>query len=149
MRRNATEGVGALQSAHESIVAGQPKTKIWLEHGGRFMIGDGGLLLLEATARSGSLAEAVREIGWSYRHAWGYLRRAESVLGAPLLVTRPGKGGARGTSLTPAGRLLLERLRALRDRIDDALGPTGPTRDEIASRGGARARARAKTTRPP
>lgn len=147
MRRNATEGVGALQSAHESIVAAQPKTKIWLEHGGRFMIGDGGLHLLEGIASSGSLAEAVREIGWSYRHAWGYLRRAESVLGAPLLVTRPGKGSARGTSLTPAGRLLLERLRALRDRIDDALGPTGPTRDEIASRGRARARARAKTTR--
>ena len=145
MRRNATEGVGALQSAHESILAAQPKTKIWLEHAGRFMIGDGGLHLLEGIARSGSLAEAVREIGWSYRHAWGYLRRAESVLGAPLLLTRPGKGAARGTTLTPAGRLLLERLRALRDRIDEALGPTGPTRDEIASRG--RPRRRAKTTR--
>lgn len=147
MRRNATEGVGALQSAHESILAAQPKTKIWLEHGGRFMIGDGGLHLLEGIARSGSLAEAVREMGWSYRHAWGYLRRAESVLGAPLLLTRPGKGAARGTTLTPAGRLLLERLRALRDRIDEALGPTGPTRDEIASRGRLRARRGAKTTR--
>jgi molybdate transport system regulatory protein len=147
MRRNATEGVGALQSAHESILAAQPKTKIWLEHGGRFMIGDGGLHLLEGIARSGSLAEAVREIGWSYRHAWGYLRRAESVLGAPLLLTRPGKGAARGTTLTPAGRLLLERLRALRDRIDEALGPTGPTRDEIASRGRLHPRRRAKTTR--
>ena len=147
MRRNATDSVGALQSAHESILAAQPKTKIWLEHGGRFMIGDGGLHLLEGIARSGSLAEAVREIGWSYRHAWGYLRRAEDVLGAPLLVTRPGKGAARGTALTPAGRLLLERLRALRDRIDEALGPTGPTRDEIASRGRTRHRARAKAPR--
>jgi len=147
MRRNATESVGALQSAHESILAAQPKTKIWLERGGRFMIGDGGLHLLDGIARSGSLAEAVREIGWSYRHAWGYLRRAESVLGAPLLLTRPGKGAARGTTLTPAGRLLLERLRALRDRIDEALGPTGPTRDEIASRGRPRPRRRAKTTR--
>ena len=147
MRRNATEGVGALQSAHESILAAQPKTKIWLEHGGRFMIGDGGLHLLEGIARSGSLAEAVREIGWSYRHAWGYLGRAEGVLGASLLLTRPGKGAARGTTLTPCGRLLLERVRARRDRIDEALGPTGPTRDEIASRGRPRARGRAKTTR--
>src|SRR4029450_8270357 len=96
MRRNATEGVGALQSAHESIVASQPKTKIWLEHGGRVMIGDGGLHLLEGIARSGSLAEAVREIGWSYRHAWGYLRRAASGLGAPLPVPRPRKGARRG-----------------------------------------------------
>src|SRR4029450_3789287 len=95
MRRNATEGVGALQSAHESIVAAQPKTKIWLEHGGRFMIGDGGLHLLEGIARSGSLAEAVREIGWSYRHAWGYLRRAASGLGGPRPANRPGSGARR------------------------------------------------------
>src|SRR5262249_62066030 len=104
MRRNATEGVGALQSAHESILAAQPKTKIWLEHGGHFMIGDGGLHLLEGIARLGSLAEAVREIGWAHRHAPGYLRPAEAGLGAPLLPTQPGKGAARGTTLTPPGR---------------------------------------------
>jgi molybdate transport system regulatory protein len=135
MRRDATEAARAGQKAHESIIAAQPKTKIWLEHGGRFMIGDGGLRLLEGIARYGSLAEAVRDIGWSYRHAWGYLRRAEAVLGTTLMVTRSGKGAARGTTLTPAGRLLVERLRALRDRIDEALGPTGPTREEIAARG--------------
>ena len=135
MRRDATEAAGVGQKAHESIIAAQAKTKIWLELGGRFMIGDGGLRLLEGIGRHGSLAEAVRDIGWSYRHAWGYLRRAQVVLGAALIVTRAGKGAARGTTLTPAGRLLVERLRALRDRIDEALGPTGPTGEEIAARG--------------
>ena len=37
--------------------------------------------------------------------------------------------------LTETGHLLLERLCALRDRIDDALGPTGPTAAEVAARG--------------
>ena len=70
--------------------------------------------------RHGSLAEAVRELGWSYRHAWGYLREAEARLGVPVIRTRAGKGIARGMELTEAGHLLMERLRALRERIDEA-----------------------------
>jgi len=111
------------------------KTKVWLELGGEFMIGDGGLHLLRGIVQHGSLAQAVREIGWSYRHAWGYLRRAETALRIPIVRNRPGRGAARGTELTETGLLLLERLRALRDRIDDALGPSGPTLAEVAARG--------------
>jgi hypothetical protein len=37
--------------------------------------------------------------------------------------------------LTETGHLLLERLRALRERIDEALGPSGPTPADIAERG--------------
>jgi molybdate transport system regulatory protein len=117
------------------------RTKLWLEAGGRFAIGDGGLYLLEAVARRGSLAAAVRDIGWSYRHAWGYLRQADTVLGAPLLIVRSGKGRARGAELTELGREVLARLRELRDRIDRTVGPSGPSLDEVAARGrGDRAR---------
>jgi len=132
---HATERAAALQSAHENIIAAQVKTKVWLELGGEFMIGDGGLHLLRGIVQHGSLAQAVREIGWSYRHAWGYLRRAETALKTPIVRNRPGRGAARGTELTETGLLLLERLRALRDRIDDALGPSGPTLAEVAARG--------------
>ena len=117
------------------------RTKLWLEVDGRFAIGDGGLHLLEAVVRRGSLAAAVREIGWSYRHAWGYLRRAETMLGAPLLIVRSGKGAARGAELTEFGQTVLTRLRALRRRIDGTVGPSGPSPDEVAARGrGERAR---------
>jgi molybdate transport repressor ModE-like protein len=99
------------------------------------MMGDGGLHLLQGIVQHGSLAQAVREIGWSYRHAWGYLRRAENALKTPIVRSRPGRGSARGMVLTETGLLLLERLRALRARIDDALGPSGPTLAEVAARG--------------
>lgn len=135
--RPATRDV---RTAAESIIAAQAKTKVWLEHEGRFVMGDGGLRLLLGVVRHGSLAEAVREIGWSYRHAWGYLRHAEVVLGAPLVAARPGRGAARGMELTRTGHLLMERLRELRQRIDESLGPTGPTLREIAARGRAAAR---------
>ena len=107
---------------------------MWLELNGQFVMGDGGLRLLRGIAARGSLREAARAIGWSYRHAWGYLRQAESILSRPLTASRAGKGGSRGTNLTDAGRQLLDRLQAARRRIDVAVGPSGPTDDEIADR---------------
>src|SRR5262250_2866592 len=152
---NATQRPTSLQNAQESIIAAQVKTKVWLELGGEFFVGDGGIHLLGGILRHGSLARTVREIGWSYRHAWGYLRRAERALQTPIVRNRSGRGSARGMELTETGHLLLERLRALRDRIDEALGPSGPTPDEVAARGRGRRRSarasrapRAKARRP-
>jgi molybdate transport system regulatory protein len=144
---NATDRVARLQNAHENIIAAQVKTKVWLELGGEFFAGDGGIHLLGGILRLGSLARTVREIGWSYRHAWGYLRRAERALGTPIVRNRPGRGSARGMELTETGGLLLERLHALRDRIDEALGPSGPTPDEVAARGGGAKRSTVRSAR--
>ena len=107
------------------------KTKVWLERDGHFVIGDGGLRLLLGILEHGSLLAAARQIRWSYRHAWGYLRRAEAALGTPLTEPRPGKGASRGTVLTEAGRLVIERLAEIRNRIDDAVGPLGPTAADV------------------
>ena len=144
---HATRRKAALQSAHESIIAARVKTKVWLELNGEFFVGDGGIHLLGGIFQHGSLAQAVREIGWSYRHAWGYLRRVERALQTPIVRNRAGRGAARGMELTETGHFLLERMRALRDRIDEALGPSGPTPDEVAARGQGRLRSpRSKRT---
>jgi molybdate transport system regulatory protein len=127
------------------------KTKVWMELNGRFVIGDGGLKLLLGVLEHGSLLGAAREIGWSYRHAWGYLKQAEAVLQAPLTTPRPRKDASRGMALTEAGRLVLEQLMAVHTRIDDAVGPSGPTPKDIAARGRRRTRrvadARSRTAR--
>jgi molybdate transport system regulatory protein len=111
------------------------KTKVWLEHNGQFVVGDGGLRLLLGILEHGSLLGAARQIRWSYRHAWEYLRRAEAALGMPLTQPRPGKGSSRGSALTEAGRLVIERLAEIRNKIDDAVGPLGPTAADVAARG--------------
>ena len=111
------------------------RTKVWLEVDSRFVAGDGGLQLLIGIVDCGSLAGAARRVGWSYRHAWGYLRRAETVLGSSLTVPRPGKGTTRGMTLTESGRGLVETLLEARRRFDDAVGPGGPTPTEIAVQG--------------
>jgi molybdate transport repressor ModE-like protein len=120
---------------------------VWLERDGVFVIGEGGLRLLLEVAAQGSLLAAARVIGWSYRHTWQYLRQAERAFGSALVTPRPGKGARRGTELTPEGRRLLALLREARARVDQLAGASGPTPEEIAARGGERARATGKRPR--
>jgi molybdate transport system regulatory protein len=149
-RNHTTEGARNVDAA-DLLRGSVIKTKVWMERGGRFVIGDGGAKLLLGVLEHGSLLGAAREIGWSYRHAWGYLKHAEAILGAPLTTPRPGKGASRGMALTEIGRLVLEQLVAIRNRIDDAVGPSGPTSKDIAARGRRRRRrvadGQARTTR--
>lgn len=89
------------------------RTKYWFEVNDRFAIGEGGIILIRAIAERGSLARAAQSVGWSYRHAWGYLRRAERTLGLPLTTRHAGKGTHRGLDLTPAANALLRRAAQL------------------------------------
>ncbi|MDP2162836.1 MAG: substrate-binding domain-containing protein [Hydrogenophaga sp.] len=61
------------------------------------------LQLLAAVQSSGSIAQAGREVGLSYRHAWGLLQQAETLLGQPLLT----RGRGRGSALTALGQQLI------------------------------------------
>jgi len=90
------------------------KTKYWFEIDGRFAVGEGGIDLLRAVRRTGSLTGGAQAVGWSYRHAWGYLRRAEAAMGVALTSRRPGKGNKRGLDLTEAGADLLRRAARTR-----------------------------------
>jgi molybdate transport system regulatory protein len=102
------------QYARPCILDVQVRTKSWLEIDGRFAIGPHGFELLSAIQRHQSLTRAASTVGWSYRHAWDYIRQAEKVFGAPLMSTRAGKGHARGSTLTPLGRDVLRLGGTLR-----------------------------------
>jgi molybdate transport system regulatory protein len=134
-RPHRTGPTSGHQRVRSNILAGAARSKIWIELNGRFVLGEGGVRLLLAIRETGSLAAALRKIGWSYRHGWGYLRRAEEAMGEALTRARPGKGSARGTELTPAADLLVRRLLRLRRQVDQLIGPSGPTDGEVAARG--------------
>src|SRR5258708_166042 len=68
---HATQPPATLQSAHENIIAARVKTKVWLELGGEFFVGDGGIHLLGGILQHGSLARAGRELGWAHPPASG------------------------------------------------------------------------------
>jgi len=76
---------------------------------------EGLLPLLEAIARTGSLLHAVAQCGISYRTGWALLQEAREQLGVPLVVLARGRG--HGSSLTPAGRRLVDAATAANRRI--------------------------------
>lgn len=74
--------------------------------------------LLEAVGRLGSLNRATAELGMSYRHAWGLVKRAEERLGVRLLDRHVGGAEGGGAELTPAARDLLTRYRQFRAGVE-------------------------------
>lgn len=80
------------------------------------------LALLLGIHDSGSIADAARNVGLSYRYAWGVLREAEALFGEPLLAT----GRGRGTRLTPLAEKLVWADRRIAARLS-------PTLDSLAS----------------
>ena len=93
------------------------KVKWWLEKDGGLVLGWGRCMLLEEIDRHGSLREAARICGISYRAAWGKLRASEERLGEPLVETRAGK---RGMELTPRARELLRIFHAIDQKLEEA-----------------------------
>lgn len=63
--------------------------------------------LLKAVEQSGSINQAVRQVGLSYKGAWQMLERASNGAPQPLLTTAIGGSKGGGSVLTPAGRALL------------------------------------------
>jgi len=95
--------------------------KARLEKDGVFIMGRGRYMLLKAVERSGSIATAAREMGMSYRHAWGMIRAIEEAAGGRVVESsRGGRGGY--SKLTPMGRTLLQKYETMLERARNALG---------------------------
>jgi molybdate transport repressor ModE-like protein len=73
--------------------------------------------LLLAIQDTGSIAQAAKSVGLSYRYAWGLLRSAEGLFGEQLLQT----GRGRGTSLTPLAQKLVWADRRIAARLSPTL----------------------------
>ena len=102
----------------------KPRHKAWLVWDGRFLMGPNYERFLTAVERTGTIREAGKVVGWSYRTCLNRVRRMEQVLGAPVLATTRG-GRTHGTArLTPVARRLLRvfgKWREAMRRKADAL----------------------------
>lgn len=99
----------------------QPRVKLWLEKDGELVFSYGRADLLRRIEALGSLTAAAREMGMSYRAAWGKLRKCEEHLGIRLLATQAGGQGGGSTVLTPEAREFLRCFETWRNRVDAAV----------------------------
>ncbi|MFO7899752.1 MAG: LysR family transcriptional regulator [Planctomycetota bacterium] len=97
------------------------RCRVWVEKAGRPVFGDGRAELLGRIDETGSIRAAAEQMGMSYRHAWSHLAKIEQGLGRKVVRRRVGGPGGGGSTLTPAGRRLLENYRRFRTELDEQL----------------------------
>lgn len=91
--------------------------------------------LLATVQGTGSIAQAGRELGLSYRHAWGLLQQAEALFGQPLLL----RGRGRGSALTALGEKLVWADARIAARLQPLLESLASELEGELGRAGGRA----------
>ena len=94
--------------------------KVWLGHDGDKVLGPGRAELLGLIARHRSISAAAKDMGMSYRRAWGLVQSINVAAGVPLVAAVKGGSGGGGAELTPAGRTALAWYHKLVGRLATA-----------------------------
>ena len=76
-------------------------------------LGPGKIRLLEAIRHTGSISQAARKLGMSYRRAWLLVDDLNRCFREPVAITQPGGARGGGAALTPFGAELIEHYRAI------------------------------------
>ncbi len=86
----------------------------WIESDQGMILGPGRAKLIENIEKYGSLQNAAKKMGISYRAAWGRIKKTEEVLGYKLLDKTPG-----GYQLSDMGRVLHDKYITWYKKIED------------------------------
>jgi len=92
---------------------GRTRLTLRVDFGANRAIGPGKIRLLEAIDRGGSISEAGRALGMSYRRAWLLIDDVNRCFRDPVVTTQPGGKSGGGAALTPFGRKLVASYRAI------------------------------------
>jgi molybdate transport system regulatory protein len=88
-----------------------PAVRFRVDFGRDEAVGPGKIALLEQIGRDGSLSQAARELGMSYRRAWQLLASLNGCFRERVALTAKGGRGGGGARLTPFGELLIRAYR--------------------------------------
>lgn len=85
------------------------KGSMWLVSGDKSLGGHGRIALLRAVAEHGSITQAAKAFGMSYKAAWTAINTMNTLSGTPLVERVTGGRGGGSTRLTEQGCRLVER----------------------------------------
>jgi len=93
------------------------KSRIWVSGGEETYLAWGRVILLERIREHGSISQAARSMGISYRHAWKLVDSMNRLAPKPLVLKATGGKGGGGATLTPRGERAIEQFWKLQDRL--------------------------------
>jgi molybdate transport system regulatory protein len=110
--------------------------EFWLDVNNVAFLGEERIALLEAIGERGSITQAAKAVGVSYKAAWDAVDAINNVSPAPLVATATGGRGGGGARLTEEGRRLIAAYRTIAaeyrrflDGINAAMGDSGAALD--------------------
>jgi molybdate transport system regulatory protein len=86
-------------------------------------IGPGKVVLLEAIRDTGSISQAGRTLGMSYRRAWLLVDDMNRCFREPVVAAQPGGSQGGGAALTAFGQQLIQNYRAIESEATAAIKP--------------------------
>lgn len=87
--------------------------RLRIRQGDLIVIGPGKISLLEAIGATGSISAAARELGMSYRRAWGLVDEMNRGLVRPVVEAAAGGSHGGGAMLTDTAHEIIELYRAV------------------------------------
>lgn len=99
-------------TAGKAAANAPPVVRFRIDLGATLAIGPGKISLLEKIGETGSLSEAARVLGMSYRRAWQLLASLNESSREPVTDARKGGNHGGGSQLTAFGRRLIRLYRA-------------------------------------
>lgn len=90
---------------------------LWIEGNGTRFWGPGPVELLEHIEATGSINQAAKQMGMSYKKAWEIVNRLNAMSTSPLVLTATGgeKGG--GSSISAEAKQMITYHHLLRERF--------------------------------
>ncbi len=112
---------------------GGVRLTVRVDFGSAGALGPGKIRLLETIGKYGSISRAGHSLGMSYRRAWLLVDDLNHCFREPVVAAQPGGARGGGAALTPFGRDVIRKYRAIESRA--AAAATRQLRDlEIALR---------------
>jgi molybdate transport system regulatory protein len=97
-----------------------PRLTLRVELGRGHALGPGKVRLLETIAKTGSITQAGKALGMSYRRAWLLTEDMNNCFRDAVIATQQGGADGGGATLTSFGQKLIERYRAIEDNAMNA-----------------------------
>ena len=97
----------------------KPSIRFRIDFGPAESIGPGKVALLERIDRSGSISQAARDLGMSYRRAWQLVDSLNGAFRAPLTTASTGGRHGGGATLTALGHQVVRTYRACETDLQD------------------------------